>query len=645
MKDKPQIEQTVSAPSPPLTREHCYEKAMKKRILALLPWVLAALCIAYLAASALPHQKGSGFDLQSFGNLPVLTNGRVKPLDTVARTSRLFLQHRQKLPLEQGGNLEPIGWLCEVLLQQDMARQRPVFLIHDPDVLGVLGWKEEQGKRFSFRELEPHLEEINRQAQLANLVEAPLRSRFQRDILRLHQQISLYHQLRNSLQPQQTGNFQEELAVLARDFSQAMEASQKSEAGEAFDEALLTRFMEVAKLYLFQVEAAYFFPVPPIGIEGHGTEWQKVGASVLETAQAGIYHPAVKAFASLSTTYRSGDATGFNSALKEYTDWLKKHCPRDAKIARWECFFNHFSPFPKSMVLYVLAFVLACISWLVWPRELGHSALVVLAISLAIHSAGLICRMFLEGRPPVTNLYSSAIFIGWATVVLGLTLELLYRNGIGSATAAISGFLSLLIAHHLTMDGDTMEMMRAVLDSNFWLATHVVVITLGYAASFLAGFLAVVYIIRGTLTKSLEADTASALTRMVYGIICFATLFSFVGTVLGGIWADQSWGRFWGWDPKENGALLIVLWNAIILHARWGGMVRQQGMMVMAVFGNIVTSWSWFGTNMLGIGLHSYGFMDAAFRWLVLFVFSQWLCMLLGSLPKNYWRSNSNTRS
>jgi ABC-type transport system involved in cytochrome c biogenesis permease subunit len=57
-------------------------------------------------------------------------------------------------------------------------------------------------------------------------------------------------------------------------------------------------------------------------------------------------------------------------------------------------------------------------------------------------------------------------------------------------------------------------------------------------------------------------------------------------SVLGGIWADQSWGRFWGWDPKENGALLIVIWNAIILHVRWGGM------MVMAVFGNIVTSWS-----------------------------------------------------
>ena len=99
------------------------------------------------------------------------------------------------------------------------------------------------------------------------------------------------------------------------------------------------------------------------------------------------------------------------------------------------------------------------------------------------------------------------------------------------------------------------------------------------------------------------------------------------------------WGRFWGWDPKENGALIIVLWNALILHARWGGLVRERGLMSLAIFGNIVTSWSWFGVNMLGIGLHSYGFMDAAFEWLMLFVASQIALILIGSLPLHLWRS------
>ena len=184
-----------------------------------------------------------------------------------------------------------------------------------------------------------------------------------------------------------------------------------------------------------------------------------------------------------------------------------------------------------------------------------------------------------------------------------------------------------------------MEMLRAVLDTNLWLSTHVVVVTLGYASMFVAGLLAIIYIVRGFFTRSLTPELGKTLARMVYGIVCFATLFSFVGTILGGIWADQSWGRFWGWDPKENGALLIVLWNAMILHARWGGMIKERGLMAMAVFGNIVTSFSWFGVNMLGIGLHSYGFMDAAFRWLMFFDATQVALIILALTPARYWAS------
>ena len=130
---------------------------------------------------------------------------------------------------------------------------------------------------------------------------------------------------------------------------------------------------------------------------------------------------------------------------------------------------------------------------------------------------------------------------------------------------------------------------------------------------------------------------------MVYGIVCFATLFSFVGTVLGGIWADQSWGRFWGWDPKENGALIIVVWNALILHCRWGGLVRERGLMCLAVFGNIVTAWCWFGTNMLGMGLHSYGFMDAAFGALIYFDGTMLALIIIGMLPLSLWQSPLET--
>ncbi len=137
-------------------------------------------------------------------------------------------------------------------------------------------------------------------------------------------------------------------------------------------------------------------------------------------------------------------------------------------------------------------------------------------------------------------------------------LELIYKNGIGTLLASVIGACTLIIAHHLanTSDnGDTLELMRAVLDTNFWLATHVVVVTLGYAATFLAGFLAITYIFVGSFTNLLRTDGGKTLYRMVYGILCFALLFSFVGTILGGILGlDQSLGPFLGLvTPKENG--------------------------------------------------------------------------------------------
>jgi len=292
-----------------------------------------------------------------------------------------------------------------------------------------------------------------------------------------------------------------------------------------------------------------------------------------------------------------------------------------------------------------------------WSLPFRRASFWLIAMTLAVHTFALLSRIYISGRPPVTNLYSSAVFIGWGVVVLGVLFEGLFRLGIGNLVGTVVGFSTLVIAHNLAGDGDTFIVLQAVLDTQFWLATHVTCVTLGYAATFVAGVLGVHYVLLGIFTPALgvrvnkiifdgvftvsnvNETIGRVLGWMIYGTLCFALLLSFVGTVLGGLWADDSWGRFWGWDPKENGALIIVLWNAVILHARWGGLVKDRGMAVLAIVGNIVTSWSWFGVNELGIGLHSYGFTEGVLRNLSLFVASQLFLIGLGCLPKSIWVS------
>ncbi|MEO5754729.1 MAG: cytochrome c biogenesis protein CcsA [Chthoniobacterales bacterium] len=589
-------------------------------------WLVLAATLIYVVSPLFQRDSRGGFAMQKFGRVPVLLNGRIKPLDTVARNSLLIIHGKQILATDHG-SLTPIDWLAEVMMKPGEADLRKVFVIRNADTLAALGLKSADEKYFSFREFAPHLQAVEQQAALAQKVEAQLRSPFQKDIIKLFERLTLYHRLENSLEVTGTQDFKSQIDDLVKNIHPAPVPMQSGISAEALQSLG------------FLAETGYFFPIPPFPPNDNPLQWRKMGESLLTFLTDGKLHPAVKSWAALTTAFAGNDPVTFNRVLDDYAAQLQRDLPRRVWKAKVESVFNQLQPFYSAMVIYVLIFILAAGSWLAWPETLGRYAFALLVLTFVLHSGGLITRMYLEGRPPVTNLYSSAVFIGWGAVLLGILLERFFRNGIGSATAAMIGFITLLIAHHLSMDGDTMEMMRAVLDTNGWLATHVVCVTLGYASTFLAGFLALVYVARGAFTPSLDRDTARSLARMVYGIICFATLFSFVGTILGGIWADQSWGRFWGWDPKENGALLIVLWNAIILHARWGGLVRQRGLMVMAIFGNVVTSWSWFGVNMLGIGLHSYGFMDSAFPWLITFGASQLAFMMIGLLPLQHWRS------
>ena len=610
-----------------------------KKIIYLIVFGIAALV---LLEGLRTSKVDSDFDLDAFAELPVQVGGRIKPLDSVARNTLLILSARQKVVTDEGVTLSPIEWFLDLTMRPELADTYPVFKIEFPDDLGLVGLAEQGQRYYSFNELLPFSEELSR--LYGEINPAPeLRSPYEKQIADINNGLIRYHRVMHSLHPigeaERLDRLVDEYQSYLATIQVGMVELRKQQAGEEFDAALLKRFITFADDYLKLSTTAHLRVVPPPPPVDPLEDWKNIGLELLDVMKGDSLSPYVTSYASLTMAYRSGDAEQFNSEVNELRERFIADFPGDISRVHYERVFNALQPFYISMQLYVLIFLAVCISWLRWPKELAKVAFWVLILAFSIHTFGLLSRMYIQGRPPVTNLYSSAVFVGWGAVLLGILIEKFFKNGIGAAMASLVGFCTLIIAHHLAMTGDTLEMMRAVLDSNFWLATHVVIITFGYSAIFLAGALAILFVLLGVFSSRFNKDTARSLSAMIYGIICFGTLFSLVGTILGGIWADQSWGRFWGWDPKENGALMIVIMGAIYLHARWGGICKERGLMALAIWGNIITAWSWFGTNMLPVGLHSYGRMDSAYAWLIGFVLLQLVLTATALLPWHLWRS------
>src|SRR5205823_5944413 len=155
--------------------------------------------------------------------------------------------------------------------------------------------------------------------------------------------------------------------------------------------------------------------------------------------------------------YAEGKPDQFNKELASYRQRLTEQMPDDAGKAEFETFFNHFEPFYQCSLLYVVVFLLAIFAWVGFTQPLNRTAFWLALLTLAVHTWALGARMYIQDRPPVTNLYSAAVFVGWGSVVLCLVLEWIYRNGIGNLLAAVAGSLTLLVAHNLASGGDTME--------------------------------------------------------------------------------------------------------------------------------------------------------------------------------------------
>lgn len=661
---------------------------MENKAAKIIPWIVVGLCVVWVVSTLvrIPEDKPGELKVQSFAKLPVIYKGRVKPYDTLARNSLLVISERETFVDNTGEKQPAIKWLLDVISGSPKASQHRVFRIVNEQVLHEMGLRSPEkiqldiqqqiqdvkdelksgsltqqvaddkienlnkvskiyGKQWKFRyalaEFEPKLEVLTQLSRTASQKDEKKRSVLDNQILELANQVQLYRKLQNAyLYPPSFTHTQ--LVGLIQTPKTTL---------QTFDETQRNQFIRFVS---FIEELEKFEPplsVPQKGIdEKTGKEaviWTIYPKAFAGSISAGITGEGgvdnmILPMTKVLTGWRDRDQARFNEGVNELDDILYARVDKSTTQLNSEYAFNFVSPFYSGMFLYVIALLLSIVALVYRAAWLNLSAYRLLAFIFVFHTIAMIYRIYLSGYPPVTNLYSSAIFIGWGAVLFGLCIERLNRLGVGNLVASFIGFATLLIAHYLLLaeDRDTMEMMQAVLDTKFWLWTHVLTVTMGYTATFVAGLIGIVYVIGGLVTRFITKQVEKDMVRLMYGTLCFALFFSFVGTVLGGLWADDSWGRFWGWDPKENGALIIVLWNALILHARWGGIVRDKGIALLSIFGNVVTSWSWFGVNQLSVGLHSYGFTDSAMKMLGLFALSQMIIILIGaSIPKSAWLS------
>jgi ABC-type transport system involved in cytochrome c biogenesis permease subunit len=605
------------------------------------PAIVLIVFAGYVGSKArLPHSQPGEMQIDQFAKLPVVYEGRVKPYDTLARNSLQILSSRQEVSVidDQGkvtSKVPAIRWLLDAISNAKGAGDHCIFRVENLELVDALGlphrpmfWRyslnEITNKKATVPDVPEITTELGRQVMLARKTSENERSLIQSKVIDLQQKFDFYTLLVISFRtPPENADPQALVAVL-QDLLRGNPP----------------------------------FSVPPLTADG---QWSPLFQAEIELQYRNELkrplNPATAALASLLKAYERNDVTTFNKQLADYRALLKNYersvqsSASQLKLAGvaksemysqsksdFEVFFNQFSPFYYASVLYVMAFVLGVFSWIGWTQPLRRASIWLLWFTFALHTFALIARVYISGRPPITNLYSTAIFIGWAVVLLSLVLESIQKLGLANIVASVVGFITLFLAYNLSLDGDTFIVLQAVLDTQFWLATHVISMNLGYAATYAAGAWGIVYIFCTHVFHVLDDEARKKVLRTLYGTLCFAIFFSFIGTVLGGLWADDSWGRFWGWDPKENGALMIVLWNALVLHARWGALVKGRGLATLSVFGNIITTWSYFGVNEYGVGLHAYGASESKTAvWLLAFGTTQLAIIALGLMPPRWF--------
>ena len=362
---------------------------------------------------------------------------------------------------------------------------------------------------------------------------------------------------------------------------------------------------------------------------GHWTTLERTeeiyGAAIAQKLSG--YYEGIKA------SYLDNNQELFQKQILEFAQELRSLSP-EVYPPRWilekEYRYSELHPFRKAWICYAVALFILLIT-VRWQETLGYRlgwGMVLGGFAFQIY--GFVSRTLISGRPPVTNMYETIIWCAFGVVLFALILEAIYRKRQFLLAACPVAVISLILADtQSSIFSSAIHPLVPVLRNNFWLTVHVLTITLSYAAFALS--LAISHMaIWQTAFKNLKKES-DLLFFYNYRALQIGVLLLAIGTLLGAVWANYSWGRFWDWDPKETWALIAFLAYLILLHGKMAGWWSDLGVAVGSIIAFQCVLMAWYGVNfVLGVGLHSYGFGVGGFQYVIGYVILEILFIAVG---------------
>ncbi len=569
--------------------------------------LLFALLITVLMISSLilanNFTKSSKYT--HFSKISILHEGRVKPMDSFAKAIIKPLTNSDKKATE---------YLIKQLFTPQLSADKKIIKINHPDTLKFLQLDNRKRRLYSYKELKSIYSQ--KEALIQELVHIkPIEMTLaQKEILHLYDQLIILRDLKNSLglfvpitqinwhaipknlRPKlydQIITYYDLLPYIpnihqkAQEIAQIKGADLKNLSPEEENIAQLSYLLtEMGQPLLY----SDIFKV----IDGHAP-WEIIRQQKNDRRTKEL----MQLWRNATLFYYQSDIEQWQKSIDQIIDYS----PPNIRL-KAEYFYHQIPPFFLATILFSLSFLIMVIQKLLKKKNGMKYTFPFILAGIIFQFLGILTRIYILQRPPVSTLYESILFVAFVCVLYSALI--FWRNKKQEVIlfiGTILGIILYLIACFNDQTGDTFLMLSAVLNTNFWLATHVLVITIGYGLCLITSGLA-----HYTLIKAPRKNTLS----YVHKTALWALFFCSLGTILGGIWADQSWGRFWGWDPKENGALLIVLWLIWLLHGKISRQIGSFWFYAGMAYLSVIVGLSWFGVNILSIGLHAYGFTDSA---------------------------------